>query len=348
MAAQDAVAPTGREPAAILYSPSWVDHLTHGIARLAGPAWGGYLLLLVGLVILINALNWIGGRYPAPTLDPLQSAYAVYAVYMLALIQHLNGVAGSAIASFRPALEVNASEYQRIRSELTSLPAREGALAGLAGLAFVGIMYVADLPDASTLHPAVLIGTLAVEAFTIAVFAVLIYHTVHQLRLVSRIHALASRIDLFDPPTLHAFSTLTARTGIGLVLLLTYSYLIDPSIDPVGAAMTGVVVVVAAAAFVLPLEGMHRRIVVEKERLQREADRRLQATFAELHRSVDEHDLSLSDGLNKTLLSLQSERETLARIAAWPWQPGTLRAVVTALVVPIVLWLIFRALDRFV
>jgi len=88
--------------------------------------------------------------------------------------------------------------------------------------------------------------------------------------------------------------------------------------------------------------------VVEKEGLQLQADRRFKATLADLHRSVDERDLSVADGLNKTLASLQLEREALARIPTWPWQAATLRAFLSALLVPIVIWLIIRALERFV
>ena len=70
--------------------------------------------------------------------------------------------------------------------------------------------------------------------------------------------------------------------------------------------------------------------------------------MTEIHRSVDEGDISRADALNKTLTSLQLERDALARITTWPWQPATLRAFVSVLLVPIVIWLIIRLLERFV
>jgi hypothetical protein len=348
--AADGVSATGRPSADVPYRPSWLDRLTQAPDRLPIPAWTVYGLLLVGVVLVINGINWIGGLYPPGTFDLLQSGFAVYGVYMLALMHHLNGVAGSKFAAFRAVLDLDAQECQRLEYELTTLPAREGALAGLAGFAFVALLYWVELLDAGIgpLSPAFLVGRFLIEGFTFALFAVLIYHTIHQLRLVSRIHALASRVDLFEPAPLYAFSHLTARTGIGLVVLTAYSFLIDPSTNVVAVGLTALVALVAAAAFVLPLEGMHRRIVVEKERLQLEADRRLKVTFAELHRSVDARDLSVSDALNKTLESLQLERDAIARLPTWPWQPATLRGFVSALLVPIVLWLIIRALERFV
>jgi hypothetical protein len=59
---------------------------------------------------------------------------------------------------------------------------------------------------------------------------------------------------------------------------------------------------------------MHRRIVAEKERLQRQADRRLEATFAELHRSVDERDLAVADALKTAGLSEQGSAGVSATV----------------------------------
>jgi hypothetical protein len=350
MAAEGAATARGGASAELPYPRSWIDHLTRAVDQLPIPAWASYGLLLVGIVLLTSAVNWIGGQSPAGTFDPAQSGYAVYSVYMLALIHYLNRIAGSKIEAFRPALDLDAVEYERLRNELTTLPPRQSMLAGLGGIALVAFLYASEGPDAGLgrVSPVVLIGNFIIEGLTFALLAVLIYHTIRQLRLVSRIHARASRIDLFERAPLHAFSQLTARTGIGLVVLTAYSYVIDPTITAFGIGLTLLVVLIAAAAFVLPLQGMHRRIEAEKERLQLEADRRLKATFAQLHRSVDGRDLSVADGLNKTLESLQLERDALARIPTWPWEPTTLRGFVSALLVPIVLWFIIRVLERFV
>jgi hypothetical protein len=350
MAAEGAVTRTGRAQADLPYRPSWVDYLIHAIDRLPIPAWAFYVLLLAGLLLFVNAVDWIGGLYRPGTINPAQSGYAVYIVYMLAMMHYLNRVARSKLAAFRPALDMDEPAYLRLRHQLTTLPAREAALAGLVGLGFVVFLYASEVPGSgmATMSPAFLVGRFLIEGSTFALLAVLIYHTIHQLRLVSRIHAMASRIDLFEPAPLYAFSHLTARTGIGLVVLTVFSFIVDPSINVLGVALTALVLVVAAGAFVLPLEGMHSRIVVEKYRLQLEANRRMKATLSQLHRSVDEGDLSRADGLNKTLESLQLERDAIAKMPTWPWEPGTLRGFSAALLVPIVLWLIIRGLERFV
>jgi hypothetical protein len=63
---------------------------------------------------------------------------------------------------------------------------------------------------------------------------------------------------------------------------------------------------------------------------------------------VDADDLARMDGLNKALASLVVERDLLARLPTWPWQPGTLGAFATAIVLPVALFLVTRALERFV
>jgi hypothetical protein len=306
--------------------------------------------VLGALVLANNAFNWIAGAYPPWTFDLFVSRFLPAVVFALLLVQYLNRVAGSKLEAFRPALDVDDQAYQRLHHQLTTLPARETTLVSLGGVAFVVLLYATELPSEvlGRLSPAVLANVFILDVIPSVVLAVLIYHTIHQLRMVSRIHAMAPDIDLFEPAPLYAFSHLTARTGLGLFAITAYSYVVDPRIDVVGVFLTVVIIGLALAAFALPLEGMHRRIVVEKYRLQLEANRRMKATISQLHRSVDDRDLSVADALNRTLESVQLERDAIARMPTWPWEPGTLRAFVSVLLVPIVLWLIFRVLDRLI
>ena len=60
----------------------------------------------------------------------------------------------------------------------------------------------------------------------------------------------------------------------------------------------------------------------------------------------DEHDEM--DKVLKTVDGAERQIAILERIPTWPWQPGTLRGVVTALFLPILLWLITRILERLI
>ncbi|MFQ5596379.1 MAG: hypothetical protein ACE5HA_19725 [Anaerolineae bacterium] len=48
--------------------------------------------------------------------------------------------------------------------------------------------------------------------------------------------------------------------------------------------------------------------------------------------------------LHRAMSSLEIEREVLARIPTWPWQPGTLRGVASAVSLPVLVWLIQQIL----
>jgi len=41
-------------------------------------------------------------------------------------------------------------------------------------------------------------------------------------------------------------------------------------------------------------------------------------------------------------------RQQVAAISTWPWRPETLRGVVSALLVPLVIWLVTRVLEALV
>jgi len=107
-------------------------------------------------------------------------------------------------------------------------------------------------------------------------------------------------------------------------------------------------VVSATAMFVLPLYGMHRRIALEKEHLQTASGARLTAVLAELDHDIRNVELARADALNKLLASVLAERDVLARLPTWPWQAATLRGFVSALILPVLVYVLARAAERVV
>jgi hypothetical protein len=105
---------------------------------------------------------------------------------------------------------------------------------------------------------------------------------------------------------------------------------------------------------------MHARLEDEKSRLTSAVDVRIRATVASLHSVIDNEtdgspDAESSrlaqvriDALNKAFASLLAEREFVGKLSTWPWDTSTFRAVVTAVALPIVLFVLTRALERFV
>jgi hypothetical protein len=187
-----------------------------------------------------------------------------------------------------------------------------------------------------------------VAAIAYVTGAVLVYHTIRQLRLISRLPGLVERIDLLDAGPLHAFSAVTALTGALFVAAAYFSVLTDPTTftNPAVAGVNAFALVLAVACFVLPLSGMQRRIAAEKALRLSAVAHRLDGALGDLARRNDAGDLNSADAVHNNIKSLLAERELIARTPTWPWSSGTLRGFSTAVLLPIVLWLVFRVLER--
>jgi allophanate hydrolase subunit 1 len=100
--------------------------------------------------------------------------------------------------------------------------------------------------------------------------------------------------------------------------------------------------------FLWPQLGIHNLQVTEKERLLEEANMRLESLVSQLHQQVDDRDLEGVMNLNMAMASLQIELNTLRITPTWPWEPEVIRILITALALPLGLWLIQIILERFI
>ena len=66
----------------------------------------------------------------------------------------------------------------------------------------------------------------------------------------------------------------------------------------------------------------------------------MEAVFAEVHERFDAGETKEAVELAKVIDILDRERDALKGISTWPWQPETLRFLVTALLVPLLIWII--------
>ena len=360
MSARAGVATSDSAPSAAPYAPSWVDRLVAWLDRLPGPAWLTYLALGAIGIVVGNAISWLEGD--PLTLTVYWSVFGLFPVAELRLIRHLDRVAADALQTFRPLLNPAEAPFAELERRFTTLPAGPAAIFTIA---WVGFGLGADLQDPAAhrlvgIEPLPAILILGIEvAINGLLGAYLLKATRHFLD-VARIHREAPRIDLFEPAPLYAFSRLTSQTAVGILFLAA---VLVPSLAPTyfssdadvaATTRAGFVsmivgmIVAATAMFVLPLYGMHRRIVIEKERLQTASGARLTAVLAELDHDVTSGDLTRADGLNKLLASVLAERDVLVRLPTWPWQAATLRAFVSALILPVLVYVLARAAERVV
>lgn len=335
------------------YAPGWLDRLCDWIDRQPGPNWLYALALLLIETIWVSAMLGSTGALGLD-FDPTRIFVVAIAPYVVWVRFYLDRVAARAMDAFRPALPVNDEDFARLRYELTTLPARLTWIATI--LAIVGyVVNAALLPDriiaqfgASRGVGAVMLAPVAV--FTLAVVAISTAQAVRQLWMVDLLHGLAEQINLFRVKPFYAFSGLTARTGMSFLVLAYFIAAVRPDIVRDTPALQMLIVAMlptAIACFVLPLYGMHVRLNHEKDRLLAEANGRFEMLLARLHARVDDEILTDAEKISHQLSSITSEREAIARLSTWPWEATTMTGFLTTLVLPLLIWLAQRLLERF-
>ena len=352
MVTDAAQASSGPVESAPPYSPSWVDDLLALLDRTPGGAWVGYAVLLVPSVVIASAPDWLAGVAPIGRFAPAQTLWGVIVVGVLGAMRYLDRVAATAFETFRPQLDASPAEASRLRYELLNLPARATLVVTFIALPLTLAYYAADPVDSEIagLSPVAVAGRAIWESVAAGIFLVFLYHALRQLRSVSRIHARTQAIDLFRTGPLFAFSRLTARTGIALILLVTAAYAASAQTFDSGTAfalwlpwLVGLPAL-AIAAFVVPLEGSHRKIVAEKDRLRDGSESRVKGVLDEISRDVDDGDLSHLSALGPALGVLIQQRDIISKLPTWPWSPSTARGLVSAVTIPLLLFILQRLL----
>jgi hypothetical protein len=334
------------------YAPSWLNRLNDWIDRMPGAAGFYYFAAFLLMGIAVTIANWILGIIPIARFEPEPFVYGIYPVYFVALMHYLDGYAKFALERFRPALEMEDTDYRRIEYDLTTVPAKGAWVATI--LAVIPGIFITLTNQTAPLirsgHPLGFVVMGIPTIFAIACWLILAYQTIRQLRLVSHLHTLATSINLFHAGPVYAFSELTARIGIGLIIFACFIILLstpDPS-DLFAYTSIVSIVAVAVAAFVLPLRGMHRRLVEEKAQLETRIADGLEVAHGELQERLRERDFENVDGLEKVISSLLNLRAVARKLSTWPWQTETLRGFLSALFIPILVWMITTALERLI
>lgn len=337
------------------YPPSWADRLIDWVRRLPLPAWVSYLALGLGLSLLLMSTAWVGGALPPGTFVLDYFLSAMTCAYFLALIHFLDESAAAALARFRPVMTVDDAGYNKLYYQLTTLPGRPALIAsGLGAVYSLGTLLVSifidENPGLGAVSPIVPIVEVSFRTLIYALIGVVVYHTLHQLRMVNAIYTKHTRINLFQLGPIYALSSLTARTAIGIGIP-TYVWfqvtsLSAPGNSPSDIFETVFMGIVMVATFIWPLVGAHNLLEREKQRLKDEVAQRIEATIAVLHSSVDTATLEPRGAFKDTLDGLVIEQGVIDKLRTWPWRTETVSGLGFAFLLPIIIWVVQRMLER--
>jgi hypothetical protein len=190
--------------------------------------------------------------------------------------------------------------------------------------------------------PASVAVFLAMMTMGYATGAVFLFHTLRQLRLVSRVYRHDVVVDLVDLGSIYAFSRLTALTALGLQVQADLWIVTNPAAVGALAPVVSVTSLTALAGviFVLPLWGIHQRIAAERGRLLGVNAHAREAVMAQLREGVAAGDLDRVTPIKDAVLAFDVEAKSLAAIRTWPWEPETLRLLLTAILLPTALFVV--------
>lgn len=320
------------------YPSAVIDRLARRVDRLPIPAWLFYLALFGAGYLLFAVGRWLSGQRD-PSVLLLPAPAVIWNVSILALHQYLDRYGIRALHTFNRTLNASDDQLRQLETRLTVIPLRVEAVGSLVWLAIAASLARVQLSKFSEFFAG---WELVVSVVSFVIGGAFFAHVIHQLRLVSKIHASAREIDLFDPEPLYSFSGLTVRTALGIVLAQYLVLLALPGEIRTSTVLipTAAVVALAVVVFVWPLWGMHQRLVASKEQIQGDINSLLRRSVAEVTQGVESGVVEDPERLEKTLSALRAAQATVDDLPTWPWQPSTVRGFVTALLLPVVVFLL--------
>lgn len=342
------------------YGASWLDRLADRVESCPGPAWC-YYLAAWGVLFALGALlarHDFGGTsrfrenvwYYAPLMG--------LPIYVLGLMHYLRSSARVALEGFRPVYREDDSVSGQVWTpaeamfQLTTTPALPSLVGSVVGMGLVGVLIALGTSPFQRLgiarSPLSSAFNILVELASWATFGAAAYSIARTLQLVSRFYTRHARVSLFQLQPLYAFSALTARYALGVLVGPFIFFALMPGLLQAWSSAV-LAVATVAGAFILfagPLASAHQLLAAEKSALLAENARRLREVLERLHAAVDDGESGNASSLQSLLIGLEHERAILVEIATWPWRRGLFRAFLSALLLPVVIWLTQFVLAR--
>ena len=331
------------------YPPSWVDRFQGWLYRLPIPIWLSVLLIYLLAVLSFHVALWLDGAVPFGALDGESVFNGVWAILGISFLLALNSLANRAIDKFSVLIPRKNVELENLRYQMTTVPARFAL--GLTVLIAIVMMAAAyfDPTFLGVSAPVSIALFLFFVIFSYSFAPIMLYQGFRQLVLVTQAYRLVNEINLFRLQPLYAFAGLTMTSSLFWILVLNLNFLGNASETSTADFLLSMIfnapfVALAFVTFIVPLWGIHRRIQNRKEQALAENGLQIERAHQTLYRNLNRNDYKKGSDIEKSLASLYKMREQIEKIPTWPWNPGTFRNFLSAVFLPMGLWLTQRYL----
>jgi hypothetical protein len=333
------------------YRPGVLSRSLARIDALPGHGWWVYPLLFVALFAWAHVVLWSTGQVPFGSTLQTVAVSLFYPPYTLASLALINRSAVRSLDAFWPATGWGDEERDAWRYRFVNSPSGFGLAAFVIGVivATVSFLSASEVAFGSgTDRLVVFVAYLPIAALGYGLVMLAFVHTTHQLRLVARIHREATAVDPFDRTSVYAFSSMTAVTGLAYAVS-GYFTLVFNGAYQAGNVLALVVLVsvfaLAIACFILPLWGIHDRLVDEKRVLARDVEVRLSRLTEEMYHRIELGDFEATKAVSDALIGVGAIRKRISDIPTWPWRPQVLSGFLSALLVPVAVYVLTRAIS---
>jgi hypothetical protein len=338
------------EPTAMHFRPGYLTRFLTWVGTLPGDGWWFFAAIYTALVAWGHGVLWMTGRLQPGSLEPSFLTLGIYGPYSLAALALGTRIALQSLATFWPATGWPDADRAGWAFEFRHTPAAYTIPASLLGLAFA-LGALLGLPE-SVLGPesgrlSAYVAYAPTVLFGYGLMVIVGVQVFRWLWLVARIHREAEAIDPFDRAPVFAFSRLTVAVGLSYVAAAYYSLTVTAAFQAGNLASLIAIVVVTFSgivAFVAPLWGIHGHLVQLKAARVRDVERRIDLVAAELFRRIEAGAFDSVKEVTDTLPGVTALRDRVAHLPTWPWPPQLLRGFVSALLLPVVLYVLTRAI----
>jgi hypothetical protein len=318
------------------------------LASYLGLSWYGFVAVVVGIFALSIAgvayLDGILAEFFSAGHWRLLLSYPALIVYMLAIIPAMDRASDRTLAAFRTLAAADDDSFDQLLDEMTGAPRGQWLVFGIgAAIGFLGIFQAV----AQGFSWVVLYWVFA-NSLTVGLLAWSIQAALSSSRSMATLHQLPLRIDIFD---LRPFGPVGRQSLInalsffgGAAISLFFVAGGANSFDIGTWFFYGILVLVSALAFYLPMRQTHRVLAAAKEEELVQVRHNIVAAYRSLEElPADSKDL----GILPTKLNLWKEYEMRVKATkTWPFDLGMLRTFFLSVFTPVGISLAQRLISR--
>lgn len=341
-----------KSPSFEAYKPSRIHAFFSWIDRLPGPYWLYYLGIIPIAGLLNHVVAWNENALAFGEVNVFYGLTAFFLAFYLFEIDFLLRITQVTLFEFLPILDVPEAESDRILFEFTHLPARPTAIAFWLGT-IIGLgLGIWIFPTALEMNNAFPELELPIFTLSFGVGYIVLYMVIRAFILINSVYGGLKSISFYDLNSLYAMSRYSAWLLIFVVLHAYLLFALNPSLVDITFyyllfIVIGITVLVLSI-FWFPVQRVNRIMVLEKNRLLKDVNLRIETTFILLHARIDEQEFKNIVELREALQSLIIEKDFIDSLRTWPWKPSTLTGLLSIVVFPLLVGLLLEIASKII